>query len=149
MLSSLKLVSLFMENNTTYDAKWDKAAGGNEYVPAWVIYERGSDDCDGHAILQCYILEQNGMDAYMIGLGVDTAEGHNVCGWFSDKGIVVLDNQGEIVGTYNTLADVAGAYRHLGWMEQGGTLRTVRASAVDRRLTGAEVEQLPWSFHDY
>jgi len=63
LLSSPELVSMFMENNISYDQKWDDAAGGNEYVPAWTVYERGSDDCDGHSILQCYILERNGWDA--------------------------------------------------------------------------------------
>jgi hypothetical protein len=70
-----------MKNNITYDQKWDMAAGGNEYAPAWLVYERGSDDCDGHAIIQCYFLEANGWDAYMIGLSIEGGgPGHNVCG---------------------------------------------------------------------
>ncbi|MBM3151439.1 MAG: hypothetical protein FJZ96_04420, partial [Chloroflexi bacterium] len=60
-LDTIEKVSLFMSNNMMYDNAWDtRERGGNEYVPARLVYERGVDDCDGHAILQCYFLEMNG-----------------------------------------------------------------------------------------
>jgi len=153
-LNTPQRVSQFMKNNITYDQKWDMAAGGNEYAPAWLVYERGSDDCDGHAILQCYFLEANGWDAYMIGLSIEGGgPGHNVCGVnLPDGRILVLDNEGFVEGYFNSLAEVARHYIAKGWMWEGGSLRTIRASQITQITTDyttPKVTDLPWSFHNY
>jgi len=143
-----------MKNNITYDQKWDMAARGNEYAPAWLVYKRGSDDCDGHAILQCYFLEANGWDAYMIGLSIEGGgPGHNVCGVnLPDGRILVLDNEGFVEGYFNSLAEVARHYIAKGWMWEGGSLRTIRASQITQVTTDyttPKVTDLPWSFQIY
>jgi len=136
-LNTPDLVSQFMHNNIVWDDKWDQAAGGNEYVPAWIVYERGSDDCDGHAILQCYLLEKNGWDAYMIGLSIESPiVGHNVCGVNTNSKILVLDDVGQVEGYFDTLAEVARHYIAKGLMVNGGVLRTIRASVIDKIITG-------------
>jgi hypothetical protein len=59
LLSSPQLVSLFMKNNVKLDGDYDnRVCGGNYYYPASLVYQNGIDDSDGHAILQCYILEK-------------------------------------------------------------------------------------------
>ena len=154
VLNNLKtpaLVSEFMKNNIEYDTKWDAAAGGNEYVPAATVYERGSDDCDGQAILQCSILEHNGWAAYMIGLSIDTPVGHNICGVNMPNGtILILDNKGRIEGYFHSFSEIAAHYIAKGSMLNGGSLRTVSSSAIDRPLTqGSDVLSLPWVIHPY
>ena len=65
-----------MENNIKWDGRYDiETAGGNEYVPAWVVYERGIDDCDGHATIQAYFLKANGYEAWNVGIGIGGPEG--------------------------------------------------------------------------
>lgn len=75
-------VSDFMRNNIRWDGGYDpREHGGNEYAPAWLVYDRGIDDCDGHAILQCYLLERNGWNAYMIGLSIEGPSDIMPVGW--------------------------------------------------------------------
>lgn len=150
-LSTPDLVSRFMRNNITYTQEWDKKECGNEYVPAWLVYKRGSDDCDGHAILQCYILEQHGWDAFMIGLNIEGPIGHNVCGVNTGGRILVLDNGGWMEGYFDTLAEIARHYIDKGSMPDGGTLRTIRASVITEPLSGCRyhVRKLPWALHKY
>ena len=136
-----------MRNNIAYQGE-----AKNEYAPAWVVYERGYDDCDGHAILQCYLLERNGWDAYMIGLSIESPIGHNVCGVNVRGGILVLDNFGQVVGTFGSLPEVARYYIGRGSMLDGGTLRTIRASVIDKPVTDyttPSVLGLPWTMHKY
>lgn len=146
LLDTPDKVSLFMKNNIRYQRE-----DTNEYAPAWVIFERGYDDCDGHAILQAYLLERNGWDAYMIGLSMEAPVlGHNVAGVnLSDGRILVLDNQGLKRGPFDSLAEVARFYIKLGWMTDGGSLRTIRASQITEIMTGGSVLRLPWTFHSY
>ena len=134
-------------NNLVYEAETE-----NEYLPAHLIWERGADDCDGFAIFQCTILEAKGWDAKMIGLSIESAEGHNVCGvevpW---EGLLVLDN-GWIEGPFESLEEMARFYVEKGWMVEGGSLRTLRASAVQTRTTDytePSVLDLPWTVHAY
>jgi len=153
-LNTPRKVSLFMRNNVRWEGNYDnRVCGGNQYDPAWVVYQHGVDDCDGHAILQCYFLEANGWDAYMIGLSIEGGgPGHNVCGVNTDSGILVLDNEGEFVGPFSSLADVAWHYIAKGWMWDGGSLRTIKASQITRTTTDyttPKVIDLPWSFHEY
>jgi hypothetical protein len=142
-----------MANNVRWDGGYDpRECGGNQYDPAWAVYEHGIDDCDGHAIIQCFLLERNGWNAYMIGLSVEGPIGHNVCGVDTAGGILVLDNEGWLVGPFGSMPDVAAHYIAKGWMADGGTLRTLRASAVDRPTTdhtSPNVLGLPWSAHEY
>ena len=112
-----------MANNSVHDPEFDlKTAGGNEYVPARVMYERAQgqprmvDDCDGHAIFQSTVLEANGWDAYMIGLSIEGPIGHNVTGVnLPDGRILVIDNAGKIEGYFDSLASVARHYIQKGW----------------------------------
>ena len=138
-----------MSNNITYTLQWDEKAGGNEYAPAWVTYERGSGKCVGHAVLQCYILEKNGWDASMIGLSIESDVGHNVCGVNTNGKILVLDNQGKMEGYFNTLPEVAKHYIETGQMKSGGTLRTVKASAITKIIINRPVFDLPWKLQEY
>ncbi|MBC8446905.1 MAG: SH3 domain-containing protein [Chloroflexi bacterium] len=153
LLSTPELVSRFMKNNVRWDGSYDPTVcGGNEYDPAWMVYQHGVDDCDGHAILQCYLLERNDWDAYMIGLSVEGPVGHNVCGVNMDGAILVLDNEGWIVGPFNSLAEVAKHYIGKGWMKDGGSLRTMRASQIAQVTTDyttPKVTDMPWTFHEY
>ncbi len=142
-LDTIENVSEFMSNNMMYDGAYDtRERGGNEYVPAWLVYERGVDDCDGHAILQCYFLESNGWDAVMLGLNVDTDSGHNVCAVSDDGAIIVLDNVGTIVGPFATIEDAA-----LNYISPDGHLGTLLASQVTQITTDEttpSVLNLPW-----
>ena len=122
-------------------------------MPAAVVYERGIDDADGYAILQCYLLEENGWDAFMIGLSIDSPTGSNVCGVKNaDDTILVLEGAGQIAGPFNSLADVAQYYISINWMQSGGTLRTLKASQVTRVTTdqtSPSVLELPWVSYQY
>lgn len=151
-----------MRNNVRWEGDYDnRTYGGNRYDPPWIVYEHGIDDCDGHAFLQCYFLEANGWDAYVIGLSIEgggrevcgDCPGHNVCGVnLADGRILVLDNEGTIEGYFNSLAEVARHYIAKGWMWKGGSLRTMRASQltqVTTDYTTPKVTDLPWSFHEY
>jgi glucose/arabinose dehydrogenase len=79
--------------------------------------------------------------------------GHNVCGVnLPDGRILVLDNEGFVEGYFNSLAEVARHYIAKGWMWEGGSLRTIRASQITQITTDyttPKVTDLPWSFHNY
>ena len=143
-LDTIAKVSEFMSSNMMYDGAYDhRERGGNEYAPAWLVYKRGVDDCDGHAILQCYFLEVNGRDAVMLGLSVNTPNGYNVCAVDTGRAIVVLDAMGEIVGPFATIEDAA-----LHYISPDGALGTLRASQVTQITTGTttpSVLDLPWN----
>ena len=142
-LDTIEEVSRFMQNNMQYDNAWDtRERGGNEYVPAWLVYERGVDDCDGHAILQCYFLEMNDRDAVILGLNVDTDSGHNVCAVNTGEAIIVLDNMGEIVGPFTSIEEAA-----LHYIDPDGHLGILLASQVTQITTDEttpSVLDLPW-----
>lgn len=143
-LDTIEKVSQFMSNNMMYDGAYDtRERGGNEYAPAWLVYERGVDDCDGHAILQCYFLESNGWDAVMLGLNIDTSTGHNVCAVSSDGAVIVLDNMGAIIGPFTSLEDAA-----LHYISSDGHLGSLRASQITQITTDTttpSVLNLPWN----
>ena len=152
LLDTPDKVSTFMKNNIKWDGDYDnRVCGGNQYDPAWIVYQHGIDDCDGHAILQAYLLEKNGWDAYVIGLSMEAPVlGHNVAGVnLSDGKILVLDNEGLERGPFDSLSEVAQFYIKLGWMTAGGSLRTIRASQITEVMTGGSVLRLPWTFHSY
>lgn len=152
LLDTPDKVSTFMKNNIKWDGDYDnRVCGGNQYDSAWIVYQHGIDDCDGHAILQAYLLERNGWDAYMIGLSIEApVVGHNVAGVnLSDGKILVRDNEGLERGPFDSLSEVAQFYIKLGWMTAGGSLRTIRASQVTEIMTGGSVLRLPWTFHSY
>jgi len=146
-------VSLFMMNNIEYEGDYDqRECGGNCYLPAEEIYKNGEDDCDGHAILQCYLLEQNGWDATMFGLSVDTPTGHNVCAINTQGKILILDNEGWMVGPFQSMTEIARFYTERGNMTDGGTLRVLKASQVNQLTTdqtSPSVLGLPWTFLEY
>lgn len=48
----------------------NRAFGENCYYPAWLVYQNGVDDGDGHASLQAHILKQHGYEAYSIGISI-------------------------------------------------------------------------------
>jgi predicted transglutaminase-like cysteine proteinase len=140
------LVNAFVRNNMTYQTE-----AQNEYIPASTIYERGYDDCDGLAILQCYLLEKNGWDAYMIGLSIDTATGHNVCAIYLPDGILILDNMKDLQ-LFSSFTEIAQFYIDEGNMKPGGKIRTIRASAIETPVyndSKPNVLELPWALHDY
>ncbi len=153
-LDTVPKVSAFITNNVKYDVEYDtKERGGNEYVPASVVYERGMDDADGLAILQCYFLEENGEDAFMIGLSIESPIGSNLCGVKNTDGtILILEGSGRQEGPFASFADVAKYYVDKNWMQSGGTLRTLKASQVTQTttdLTTPSVLDLPWILQQY
>ncbi len=143
-LDTIEKVSQFMSNNIEYNGNYDNQEhGGNEYAPAWLVYERGVDDCDGHAILQCYFLESNGLDAVMLGLNIDGPNGHNVCAVSAQGSVTVLDNMGSIVGPFATIEDAA-----LHYISRDSSLRSLRASQITQITTDSttpSVLGLPWT----
>ena len=153
-LNTPDLVSQFTHNNITYDASFAQQAcaalgGVTCYFPAGLIYQHGADVCRGFAILQSTLLEKNGWDAYMIGLSIESSTvGHNVCAVNTAGKILVLDN-GWIEGTFNTLAEIAQHYIVKGSMTPGGTLKTIRASAITRTVMDWDIQALPWTVHPY
>lgn len=139
-----------IKSDVAYDAR---EGGGNEYVPASVVYERGIDDADGNAILQCYLFERNGWDAFMIGLSVDTPIGSNVCGVNNADGtILALEAEGRTAGPFNSFTNIAIYYANKGWMQSGGSLMTLKASQVTQvttDFTSPSVLELPWVSHQH
>lgn len=153
-LDTAEKVSAFMANNIEYDIGYDmREQSGNEYTPAAVIYERGIDDADGHAILQCYFLEMNGWDAFVIGLSIESPVGSNVCGILTDDGsLLALAGGGVTQGPFDSFSSLARFYIELDWMESGGTLRTIKASQINQIITdhtAPAVLELPWVYQQY
>jgi hypothetical protein len=147
-------VSEFMRNNIKLDPNYDsQQRGGNEYVPAGTVYERGIDDADGWAILMAYFLERNGLDAFMVGLDIETPTGINVCAVKNaDGSLTVLEPGGTVTGPFASFAGLATFYTAKGWLEPGGSIRTLKASEVTQVTTdktSPSVLDLPWVFIDY
>jgi hypothetical protein len=152
-LDTIPEVSAFITSNVEYDVEYDlREHGGNEYAPAEVVYQRGIDDADGHAILQCYLLEENGLDAFVIGLSIESPVGSNVCGVTTDQGILTLFGGGEQAGPFASMADLAEYFIGKDWMQPGGSLRTLKASQITQittDTTSPSVLELPWVSHTY
>lgn len=128
-LNTPDLVSQFMGNNVIWDGSYDsRVCGENCYFPAWLVYQNGVDDCDGHAILQAYILKQNGYEAYSVGISIigPNPLGHNVAG-YRDKGnpsqLWSLGNEGEMIGPFSSWIDLAQWYIDHGYAYANGTIR--------------------------
>jgi hypothetical protein len=153
-LNTVEKVSAFMANNITYYINYDtEQRGGNEYAPAATVYQRGIDDGDGVSILECYLLEENGWDAVVLGLGIETPSGSDACAVTqSDGTLTVLGAAGEIMGPFANLADAARHFVEIGWMPPGSTLRTIKASevtAITTDDTNPSVLGLPWTIVPY
>ncbi len=104
-LNTPELVSAFVHNNIHY-----RAETVNEYVPARIVFERKYDDCNGFATLQAYLLRANGYDAWNVGIAIETATGHNVCGYKHDGVWWVLDVEGAKKGPFNSLDELGDYY---------------------------------------
>jgi len=142
-LDSIDKVSEFVQHNMMYDAAYDAhERSSNEYVPAYLVYERGVDDCDGHAILQCYFLEKNGYDAVMLGLSIDTPTGWKTCAVTTKDGVFVLDVMGEKLGPYSSIEEAALHFitpdLHL------GTLLASQVTQITTNDSNPRVLDLPW-----
>ena len=146
-------VGEFMQNNVRYDPQYDiREHGAIEYEPAALVYERGIDDANGYAILECYFLERNGLDAYVIGLSVETPAGSNVCGTTAAGKISVLEGPGQLAGPFDSFQALAARYVEMNWIKPGGTVRTLRASQVTQVTTdrtSPSIQGLPWVSHSY
>ena len=124
----------------------------DDNVDAWLVYENGVDDVHGLVTLECYLLEKNGWDAYHVGLSIESPVGSNACGVNTDEGVVIMDGNGNIVGTFPTLEEVAHFYISHGMMREGGQLRTIKASQITQVTTlrtTPSLTGLPWVFHPY
>ncbi len=152
-LNTVENVSAFMANNTVRDDGWDaKACGEICYSPAYVVYQNGADDLHGLVTLECFFLEKNGFDAYHIGFSIDKSVGTNMCGVNTESGVMILDYDGKIVGTFESLADAAKHFISQGWMTDGGSLRTIKASQITQITTNKTTPSLinlPWEIHEY
>jgi hypothetical protein len=135
-----------MRNNIAWDPDWDnKAAGQNEYAPASVIYERGVDDCDGHATLQAYILKKNGYEAYNVGISIIGPLGHNVAAYVTKSDppqIWSLNNYGQQIGPFGSWEDLAQWYIDHGYAAADGTIRLFDPFGIDQ-ITTDKVLELP------
>ncbi len=143
-LVTIEEVSQFMAHNMMYDEAYDiRERGDNEYAPAWLIYERGVDDSDGHAILQCYMLESNGWDAVIMGMNINTPSGYTVCAVSTQGAIITLGIMGGADGPYASIEDAA-----LHYVGPDGALGTLRASQITEITTNTStptVLDLPWN----
>ena len=142
-----------MANNVKYDVEYDiREHGAIEYEPATLVYEHGIDDANGYATLECFLLERNGLDAYVIGLSIETPAGSDVCGINTDGKIQVLMDAGKMAGPYNSFADLAKYFTSINWMKTGGTIRTLKASLVTQPTTdrtSPNILGLPWVSQPY
>jgi hypothetical protein len=117
LLDTPEKVSSWVEQNIGY-----KGEDVNEYAPAWVIFKRGYDDCDGFATIQSYFLKANGYDAWNIGIAIETPYGHNVCGYKENDKWLVLDNNGIMRGPFESLEQLAD--------EVGNIVRIPKGSSI-------------------
>lgn len=152
-LKTVAQVGEFMQNNVKYDVEYDiREHGAIEYEPAALVYERGIDDANGYAILECYLLERNGWDAFVIGLSIETPTGSNVCGVNIDGRILVLQGAGQMIGPFISFTDLATHYAEMNWMKPGGTVKSLRASQVTQITTdhtSPDILGLPWVSHSH
>lgn len=98
-------------------------------------------------ILQCYLLEKNGLDAYVLGLSIDSPVGSNVCSVNVDGGIQVLEGSGDISPLFPLMTELAAYYTELEWMYAGDVIRRLKASQVTQvtsDTTHPSVLELPW-----
>ena len=141
-LNTPDLVSNYMKNNVRWMPEKE-----NEYVPAWIIVERGYDDCDGHAILQAYLLRVNGYDAWVVGLSIEGALGHNVCGYLHNDLIYILDNEGLKRGPFSSWEEVGDFYSGIGWAKPHCSIRLLDPFTITKPITdytSPNVMGLPW-----
>ena len=147
-LDTIPKVSEFMSNNMIRDDNWDaKACGQICYSPAWLVYQNGADDLHGLVTLECYFLEQNGWDAYHIGLSVESQVGTNICGVKSNGKFIILDADGKNIGTFDSLQEVADYYISIGAMQKGGFIRSIKPSQIEQLTTNEtkpSLIELPW-----
>jgi len=105
-LNSPDLVSIYTRNNIRYvyysPPTW--------YRPAQVIFQEKRGICVDFATFQSYMLKANGYDAWNVGLAIETATGHNVCGYKCDGLWHVLDNYGVKKGPFKSLEQLADSY---------------------------------------
>lgn len=152
-LDTIEKVRAFTANNIKYDPQYDnRERGGNEYVLPGMVYQRGIDDGDGHAILQCYLLEMHNLDAFVLGLSIDSPTGSNVCGVNLDGGIQVLEGGGDLSPLFPSMKELAAYYTKMGWMHPGGVIRSLKASQVTgvaTDVTDPSVSELPWQIVSY
>ncbi len=151
-LNTVPKVSAFMATNMERDDDWDfKECGEICYSPAWLVYQNGVDSLHGLVTLECYFLEENGLDAYHIGLAIELPTGTNLCGVVIDGGILILDYDGKTVGTFESLPDVMSYYNDIG-VGIGGQLRTIKASQITEvatNHTAPTILELPWVIQSY
>lgn len=143
-LDTIEKVSQFMAHNLMFDEAYDtRERGDNEYVPAWLVYSRGVDDSDGHAILQCYLLEVNGWNAVLMGMNIEGRGGYNLCAVQSGKATYTLGIKGGFDGPYESIE--AAAIHYVG---TNSSLRIIQASQITLITTNSttpSVLDLPWS----
>jgi hypothetical protein len=147
------LVSRFMRNNVRWEGDYDnRVCGGNQYDPAWVVYQNGVGDCDDHATLQCYFLERNGWDAWHEAMSIEGPPpklGHSVCAYKAGDGsIYVLNNSGQTLGPFRSYEEVGDYFGSTGWAAPNPSIRLLRASQITQPTTDSttpSVLGLPWS----
>jgi len=142
-----------MADNIKRDDAWDtKTCGEICYDPAWLVYQNGVDSLHGLVTLECYFLEENGWDAYHIGLAIELPTGTNLCGVNVNGSVLVLDADGKTAGTFDSLADVARYYINHEGVGAGGQLRTIKASQITEVATNRttpSILELPWVINPY
>ena len=116
-LNTPEKVSSWVEQNIKY-----KSEDINEYAPAWLIFERGYDDCDGFATIQSYFLKANGYDAWNIGIAIETPYGHGVCGYRDNDEWFVLDTYGVTRGPFEYLEQLADEVGNLVGIPEGSSI---------------------------
>jgi hypothetical protein len=152
-LNTPQKVGAFMANNVKYDVQYDiREYGYIEYEPASLVYERGIDDANGYAVLECTFLERNGLDAFVLGLSIEIPSGSNVCGINTNNTILILQGAGELAGPFNSYADLSKHYSDMNWMKPNGTIRRIKASQITQIVsdqTSPSILGLPWTLIQY
>ncbi|MDE3091783.1 MAG: hypothetical protein KGJ80_20615 [Chloroflexota bacterium] len=101
----------FMRNNLRHGGdNYDEIHyGGNTYATAQEVYANGEDDCDGLAEFGACVLSKHGIEAYNVGISINSPFGHNVTG-FVDPGdgkMYAINNGQEQVGPFNSWVGLA------------------------------------------
>lgn len=101
-LNTPQKIVRFTNNNFTYipDQPY------NNYAPAWLVYQKGGDDCDGFATFDAFVLRFHGYEAYNLGLQIYTLWGHNVAAYKVGKDWYVID-MAYIHGPFKSIEDFA------------------------------------------
>jgi hypothetical protein len=135
----------FMSGNLGWDNGWDNSFyGENTYSPAREVYENGIDDCDGLAEFAACVLNQNGYEAYNVGISIMGPSGHNVTGYVGKDGLKYAINNGQSIdGPFDTWEELAQFYIDNGMASPPNGVLWLFSPCFSDRAVGDAVLDLP------